>query len=282
MLKRILVAGLGQHRLKDAPQRSKTNCNGARRVPLAQWPPEFKSIVSINRTDGGRRRAAAEKRQRVARTPARPDTPLVWGLFSCTSPRGEAVANDAAYDLGQGASFYVDATQSPWAQHFRMESYITADLPEALSAGFALDLQRTGLAGHSMGGHGALTLALRHPQRYRSVSAFSPIVSPTRCPWGVKAFTNYLGDTRSQWTEHDATCLIEAGAARGHYDEILVDQGLADQFLVDQLQPQLLVEACAAAGQKLTLRQHAGYDHSYYFIASFMADHIAFHAARLG
>jgi S-formylglutathione hydrolase len=199
-----------------------------------------------------------------------------------TSPRGESVANDAAYDLGQGASFYVDATQSPWAEHFRMESYITGDLPSALSAGFALDLQRTGIAGHSMGGHGALTLALRHPQLYRSVSAFSPIVSPTRCPWGVKAFTNYLGDTRSQWNEHDATCLIAAGAARGHYDDVLVDQGLADQFLVDQLQPQLLAEACAAAGQKLTLRQHAGYDHSYYFITSFIADHIAFHAARLG
>lgn len=198
-----------------------------------------------------------------------------------TSPRGEQVANDPAYDLGQGASFYVDATESPWARHFKMESYITADLPAALAAGFALDLQRTGISGHSMGGHGALTLALRHPSLYRSVSAFSPIVSPTRCPWGVKAFSHYLGDSRSHWNEHDACSLIESGAARGHYDQIRVEQGLADQFLVDQLQPQLLQQACAAAGQRLDLRQHAGYDHSYYFITSFIAEHIAFHAERL-
>ena len=198
-----------------------------------------------------------------------------------TSPRGEQVANDPAYDLGQGASFYVDATQLPWARHFQMESYITTDLPAALAAGFALDLQRTGISGHSMGGHGALTLALRHPSLYRSVSAFSPIVSPTRCPWGVKAFSHYLGDSRSHWNEHDACSLIESGAARGHYDQIRVEQGLADQFLVDQLQPHLLQQACAAAGQALDLRQQAGYDHSYYFITSFIAEHIAFHAERL-
>jgi S-formylglutathione hydrolase len=198
-----------------------------------------------------------------------------------TSPRGDAVANDAAYDLGQGASFYVDATEKPWAEHFQMERYVTQDLLTAAAAAFPVAADRTGIAGHSMGGHGALTLALRHPALFRSVSAFSPIVSPTRCPWGEKAFAAYLGDERSVWREHDATCLIEAGAARGRFDDILVDQGLADQFLDGQLKPQLLEAACAAAGQKLTLRRHEGYDHSYYFITTFIADHIAWHATRL-
>jgi len=198
-----------------------------------------------------------------------------------TSPRGDGVANDAAYDLGQGASFYVDATQAPWAEHFQMERYITRDLLSAVEGQFPVDPTRRGISGHSMGGHGALTLALRHPQLFRSVSAFSPIVSPTRCPWGEKALAAYLGESREAWQAHDATRLIETGAAAGHYDDILVDQGLADQFLAAQLQPELLEAACAAAGQKLTLRRQAGYDHSYYFITTFINDHLTWHAARL-
>lgn len=198
-----------------------------------------------------------------------------------TSPRGDGVANDAAYDLGQGASFYVDATQAPWAEHFQMERYVTRDLLSAVETRFPVDPTRRGISGHSMGGHGALTLALRHPQLFRSVSAFSPIVSPTRCPWGEKALAAYLGESREAWQAHDATRLIETGAAAGHYDNILVDQGLADQFLAAQLQPELLEAACAAAGQSLTLRRQAGYDHSYYFITTFINDHLTWHAARL-
>jgi S-formylglutathione hydrolase len=198
-----------------------------------------------------------------------------------TSPRGEGVADDATYDLGQGASFYVDATAEPWAKHFRMEQYVTAELPAVAAGNFAVELKRCGISGHSMGGHGALTLALRHPELYRSVSAFSPIASPTRCPWGVRALGAYLGPDAATWTPHDATRLIESGAARGRFDNILVDQGTADNFLVEQLKPELLESACAAAGQSLTLRRQDGYDHSYYFISSFIADHIAWHAERL-
>ncbi|RYF91284.1 MAG: S-formylglutathione hydrolase [Caulobacteraceae bacterium] len=196
-----------------------------------------------------------------------------------TSPRGEGVADDPAYDLGQGAGFYVDATQAPWAPHFRMESYITRDLLEAVDGEFPTDPARRGVFGHSMGGHGALTLALRHPDLFKSVSAFAPIVSPTRCPWGEKAFTAYLGEDRAAWEAHDACRLIEAGAAT--FDDILVDQGLGDPFLEGQLKPELLEAACAAAGQTLTLRRQPGYDHSYFFMTSFIADHIAWHAARL-
>ena len=198
-----------------------------------------------------------------------------------TSPRGEGVADDPAYDLGQGAGFYVDATQGPWAPHFRMETYVTGDLLETVGAQFPIDREKVGVSGHSMGGHGALTLALRHPDLFRSVSAFAPICSPTRCPWGEKAFGAYLGEDRAAWADHDAARLIAAGAAQGRFDDILVDQGLADNFLEGQLKPELLEAACAAAGQKLTLRRHDGYDHSYFFMASFIADHVAFHAARL-
>jgi len=198
-----------------------------------------------------------------------------------TSPRGEGVADDAAYDLGQGASFYVDATEAPWAPHFRMESYLTTELLPLVSREFPVDVARCGISGHSMGGHGALTLALRHPQLFRSVSAFSPISSPTRCPWGQKALGAYLGADESTWRGHDASLLIEAGAARGRFDAILVDQGGADSFLEGQLKPQLLEEACAKAGQKLQLRIQPGYDHSYFFVSTFMESHLAWHAERL-
>ncbi|WP_374569726.1 S-formylglutathione hydrolase [Phenylobacterium sp.] len=198
-----------------------------------------------------------------------------------TSPRGEGVADDPAYDLGQGAGFYVDATEAPWAAHFRMESYVTADFLAVLEESFPVDPARRSVFGHSMGGHGALTLALRHPQLFRSVSAFAPISSPTQCPWGEKAFLAYLGEDRTAWAEHDAALLIEAGAAKGRFDDILVDQGTADSFLEGQLKPELLEAACAKAGQKLTLRMQAGYDHSYFFMTSFIDDHVAWHAERL-
>ncbi len=197
-----------------------------------------------------------------------------------TSPRGDGVADDPAYDLGQGAGFYVDATEAPWAPHFRMETYVAAELIALIDAEFPTTKTRS-VSGHSMGGHGALTLALRHPALFRSVSAFAPIASPTRCPWGEKAFAAYLGDDRAEWAKHDAALLIEAGAARGHFDDILIDQGDADTFRIDQLKPELLVAAGAAAGQAIRLRMQPGYDHSYFFMASFIADHVAFHAERL-
>jgi len=198
-----------------------------------------------------------------------------------TSPRGDGVADDEAYDLGQGAGFYVDATRKPWAPHFRMESYIVRDLLEAVGARFPIDAARRGISGHSMGGHGALTLALRHPNLFRTVSAFSPIVSPTRCDWGRKAFAAYLGDDEKTWREHDAALLIEAGVARGRFDDILIEQGLADSFLENQLKPELLEEAAKKVGQRLTVRRQPGYDHSYFFISTFIADHLAWHAAKL-
>lgn len=202
-----------------------------------------------------------------------------------TSPRGPdlkggGVADDAAYDLGQGASFYVDATEEPWAPHFRMETYVTEELIALVDAEFPTTKTRS-ISGHSMGGHGALTLALRHPGLFKSVSAVAPIASPTRCAWGEKAFAAYLGEDRSLWDAHDAAKLIESGAAKGLYDDILIDQGDADSFLADQLKPELLVEAAKTAGQTLTLRMQPGYDHSYFFMASFIADHVSFHAQRL-
>lgn len=198
-----------------------------------------------------------------------------------TSPRGEGVADDPAYDLGQGAGFYVDATEGPWAPHFRMESYVTEDLIAAVEDAVPVAGGGRGIFGHSMGGHGALTLALRHPDLYRSVSAFAPIVAPTRCDWGRKAFAAYLGADEATWAAHDATRLIEAGAAKGRFDDILIDQGGADGFRETQLKPDLFAAACDAAGQKVTLRIQDGYDHSYFFIASFVAEHVAWHAERL-
>jgi S-formylglutathione hydrolase len=197
-----------------------------------------------------------------------------------TSPRGEGVADDPAYDLGQGAGFYVDATQAPWAPHFRVESYVTGELIDRVDRGFPTTKTRS-ILGHSIGGHGALTLALNHPNLFRSVSAFAPISSPTRCAWGQKAFTAYLGEDRAAWDRYDAVSLIKAGAAKGVYDDILIDQGDADGFLADQLKPHLLTAAAEAAGQKVTLRMQPGYDHSYFFMATFIADHVAFHARRL-
>jgi S-formylglutathione hydrolase len=196
-----------------------------------------------------------------------------------TSPRGDAVADDEAYDFGKGAGFYVDATQAPWAAHYRMRSYIETELPALVGAQFPADMARQGITGHSMGGHGALTIALRNPGRFRSVSAFAPIVSPLSCPWGVKALTGYLGEDRARWRDYDACALIDDGA---RLPDLLVDQGLADTFLEDQLKPELLEAACARAGMALTLNRRAGYDHSYYFISTFMAEHLRWHAARLG
>ena len=195
-----------------------------------------------------------------------------------TSPRGANVPDDEAYDFGQGAGFYVDATQPPYADHYRMYSYVTEELPAAVASAFPVDLDRQGITGHSMGGHGALTLALRKPGQYRSVSAFAPIVAPSRVPWGEKALGRYLGEDRADWRRHDAVALIEDGA---RVPEMLVDQGAADNFLAEQLRPELLERACAEAGIALTLRLQPGYDHSYYFISTFMADHLRWHAQRL-
>lgn len=195
-----------------------------------------------------------------------------------TSPRGDEVPDDEGYDFGKGAGFYVDATQEPWAANFRMRSYIETELPGIIAAEFPADMGRQGITGHSMGGHGALTIALRNPGRFRSVSAFSPIVSPLNCPWGEKALTGYLGGDRAQWREYDACALIENGA---RLPDLLVDQGTADGFLEEQLKTQLLVQACERAGQPATIRMQEGYDHSYYFISTFMADHVAWHAKRL-
>ncbi|HEX9963423.1 MAG TPA: S-formylglutathione hydrolase [Allosphingosinicella sp.] len=197
-----------------------------------------------------------------------------------TSPRGEGVPDDpaGAYDFGLGAGFYVDATQPPFDRHYRMESYVADELPEVVASAFPIDLDRQAITGHSMGGHGALTLALRNPGRYRSVSAFAPIVAPSQVPWGEKALGNYLGADRSAWRAHDAVALIEDGA---RVPEILLDQGGADSFLERELRPGLLEAACRDAGIPLTLRMQEGYDHSYFFISTFMEDHLRWHFERL-
>lgn len=195
-----------------------------------------------------------------------------------TSPRGEGVADDDAYDMGQGAGFYVDATQQPWTPHFTMRSYIEDELPALIAEHFPVDMARQGITGHSMGGHGALTIGLRNADRFASISAFSPIVAPASVPWGEKALSGYLGEDRAAWRAYDACALIEDGARA---DALLVEQGTADQFLEEQLKPELLAEACKNANIPLTLNMRDGYDHSYYFISSFLADHVAWHAARL-
>lgn len=197
-----------------------------------------------------------------------------------TSPRGDGVPDDPekAYDFGLGAGFYVDATQEPWSHNYRMETYVTEELPSVAASLLPADMARQSIAGHSMGGHGALTLALRHPGRFASVSAFSPIASPMNCPWGQKALGGYLGRDETAWRAHDACALIEDGA---RVKDLLVDQGTADGFLESQLKPHLLKEACEKAGIPLTLGMRAGYDHSYYFISTFIADHLRWHAERL-
>jgi S-formylglutathione hydrolase len=197
-----------------------------------------------------------------------------------TSPRDTGVAGaDAAWDFGTAASFYLNATAAPWSRHWRMESWITAELPGVVASRFDVRAGAIGIFGHSMGGHGALTLALRHPGLYRSVSAFAPIAAPSCCPWGVRAFSGYLGEDRSTWAAHDATELVQAGARA---PELLIDQGLADKFLAEQLHPHRFEAACHEAGQPLTLRRHAGYDHGYWFVASFIEDHLRHHHRALG
>jgi S-formylglutathione hydrolase len=194
-----------------------------------------------------------------------------------TSPRGDHVADADGYDLGKGAGFYVDATQAPWLSHYRMHDYVANELPALIETRFPVTATRA-ISGHSMGGHGALVLALRHPGRYRSVSAFSPIVAPSQVPWGEKAFTAYLGADRAAWRQWDTCALIQNATERL---PLLVDQGESDEFLATQLRPELLEQACREAGHPLQLRRHAGYDHSYYFIASFLGDHMAHHARAL-
>jgi S-formylglutathione hydrolase len=195
-----------------------------------------------------------------------------------TSPRGADVPDDPEYDFGQGAGFYVDATEAPFATNYRMYSYLASELPALLGEHFAVDLARQSITGHSMGGHGALIMALRNPARFRSVSAFAPIVAPSQVPWGEKALGRYLRAERAGWRTYDAVALIEDGA---RLDEILVDQGMADSFLERELKPELLKEACRAAGIDLSLRLHEGYDHSYFFISTFIEDHLRWHADRL-
>jgi len=229
------------------------------------WYLSGLTCTHANVTDKGEFRAACAKRRVIFVAPD-------------TSPRGEGVADDPAWDVGQGAGFYVDATEAPWAPHFAMWSYVTDELPALVAAEFPADMARQGITGHSMGGHGALTIGLTFPDRYRSVSAFAPIVAPAQVPWGEKALGQYLGEDRAGWRRHDAVALIEDGA---RVAELLVDQGADDQFLEEQLRPELLADACAAAGIDLTLRLHPGYDHSYYFVSTFMADHVGYHAERL-
>jgi S-formylglutathione hydrolase len=229
------------------------------------WYLSGLTCTHANVTDKGEYRAACA------------DLGLVF-VAPDTSPRGEGVPDDEGYDFGLGAGFYVDATEEPWSRHYRMWSYATEELPALVEAEFAVDMARQGITGHSMGGHGALTIALRNPGRFRSVSAFAPIVAPCQVPWGEKALTGYLGNDRAAWREHDAVALIEDGA---RVEGLLVDVGGADSFLEKELRPELLEQACNAAGIPLTLRRQPGYDHSYYFIATFMADHLRWHFDRL-
>ncbi|MEL6297150.1 MAG: S-formylglutathione hydrolase [Pseudomonadota bacterium] len=235
-------------------------------VPLLVW------LSGLTCTDenfvtkaGAQRRAAADGIAVIA-----PDT----------SPRGPDVPDDpdGAYDFGLGAGFYVNATEAPWSANYRMYDYVVDELPGVVADQFAIDTSRMGLSGHSMGGHGALTIALKNPGRYRSVSAFSPIVAPSQCPWGEKAFSGYLGSDRAAWAAYDTTDLIATATERL---PLLIDQGLADTFIETQLKPELIEAAADTHGHPLTLRRHEGYDHSYFFIATFIDDHIAHHAAAL-
>jgi S-formylglutathione hydrolase len=238
----------------------------AQRVPVLYWLSGLTCTEENFIVKAGAQRVAAE----LGLALVVPDT----------SPRGLKIPGESeSYDFGLGAGFYVDATQAPWSRGYRMYSYVTKELPQLVAAEFPVDSARVGIFGHSMGGHGALTVALKNQDYYRSVSAFAPISSPMRCPWGEKALTGYLGSDRSRWREYDATALIEERGWRG--PTLLVDQGTADQFLETQLKPGLLEEACRRAGVPLTLRLQAGYDHSYFFIATFIEEHLRFHARNL-
>ncbi|RYY10439.1 MAG: S-formylglutathione hydrolase [Alphaproteobacteria bacterium] len=235
------------------------------RLPVL-WYLSGLTCTHANVTDKGEYRAACAERGIVFVAPD-------------TSPRGEGVPDDEAWDFGQGAGFYVDATEEPWRGSFQMRSYIEDELPRLIAGEFPIDTGRQGITGHSMGGHGALTMALRNPGRFGSVSALAPIVSPLRCPWGEKALGGYLGADRAPWRAYDACALIEDGA---RVAALLVDQGEADPFLAEQLKPELLADACAQAGIPLTLRMQTGYDHGYSFVSTFLADHVRWHADRLG
>ncbi|WP_295802101.1 S-formylglutathione hydrolase [uncultured Microbulbifer sp.] len=237
---------------------------GNRKVPVLYWLSGLTCTDENFMQKAGAHRVAAELGIAIVA----PDT----------SPRGDGVADDDSYDLGQGAGFYVNATQDPWSRHYRMYDYVLEELPALVESLFPVS-DRRAISGHSMGGHGALVLALRNPQRFHSVSAFSPIANPVNCPWGQKAFTAYLGDDAAAWAEYDASLLLR------HSDSklpALVDQGEADSFLAEQLKPEALEAAAAASGYPLQLRRHEGYDHSYYFIASFIGEHLRFHGAHLG
>jgi S-formylglutathione hydrolase len=237
--------------------------DGGARLPVV-WYLSGLTCTHANVTEKGEYRAACAEHGLIFVAPD-------------TSPRGEGVPDDESYDLGQGAGFYVDATEPPWTAHFGMWTYVADELPMLVGDQFPADLDWQGIMGHSMGGHGALTVALYFP-KFRSVSAFAPIVAPSQVPWGQKALTAYLGSNPAAWREHDAVALIEDGA---RVPELLVDVGDADPFIEKELRPELLERACAAAGIPLTLRRQPGYDHSYYFISTFMADHLAWHAERL-
>ena len=236
------------------------------KVPVLYWLSGLTCTDENFVTKAGAQRYAAEQGIAIVA----PDT----------SPRGEGVPDDpeGAYDFGLGAGFYVNATQAPWNQHYRMYDYVSCELPALLEAEFPLDVSRVGISGHSMGGHGALTIALKNPGRFKSVSAFSPICAPMRCPWGEKALGNYLGDDRAAWAQYDTCALLSQASERL---PILVDQGDADNFLEQQLQTPLLEQAAREADYPMTIRMQPGYDHSYFFIASFIGEHLAFHAANL-
>jgi S-formylglutathione hydrolase len=235
------------------------------RVPLV-WYLSGLTCTHANVTEKGEYRAACAELGLIFVAPD-------------TSPRGEGVPDADGYDFGQGAGFYVDATEEPWATNYRMWTYVTEELPALVVGEFSADSYRQGILGHSMGGHGALTVALRNPDLFRSVSAFAPIVAPSQVPWGQKALTGYFGADRAAWRKHDAVALIEDGA---RLPELLVDVGEADDFLDAELRPELLEKACENAEIALTLRRQPGYDHSYYFISTFMADHLRWHSERLG
>jgi S-formylglutathione hydrolase len=238
----------------------------AGRVPVLYWLSGLSCTEENFVIKAGAQRVAAELGLAIVT----PDT----------SPRGvRNPGDDASYDFGLGAGFYVDATEEPWARNYRMYSYVSAELPRFVAENFPVDAERAGISGHSMGGHGAITVALKNPGKYRSLSALAPIASPMRCPWGEKALTGYLGADRAAWRAYDSTALVEDRGWKG--PPILVDQGTKDQFLETQLHPELLQEACARAGVPLDLRMREGYDHSYFFVSSFIEDHLRFHARNV-